>query len=860
MRRLQEGTAGRLTLITAPAGYGKSTLIRQWLATAPNAAVGLLALSERDAGHARFFSRLSDVLRAEAPAFDPSAFTPFDSASNEDPADIARALNQGMSGIDHPVILVIDDFQHLTDSPLVLETLNHLLEHPAGPLHFVIATRSEPSLRLSQLRLQQQLTELTSEDLRFDAPETQQLCQTLGKYPVSKHALDHLLRLTEGWVTGLRLALLAARRNGEEALESFAGHQPDVMAYFGDMVLRGLPDSLRSLCLQSALFDRMTGPLCDTVLRHSGSALMLEELARQQLFITPMENEPGWYRFHPLLRGFLETRLWRETPELVPVLHRRAAAWFLDSGDYHQALKHAQASADSLLLGDCLETAFNAWSRGGHFSRILFWEDRLQGNGLLTRTGITGPLICSLILSSRFHQAGAMLGKFRERVPSDVSTDHHRVLVRFLELYLELFQNDTGFISREDYEDLVRQSRHYDVYPLSLCMAAYHHLQHARPDLALDYAGKGQEVLRQTGQHFMADYAGLIIALCNRSLGRPGQATKDVEQAYRTMPSHGATRILRSTAMVVCLYDQNLLRDACNLCNELLPRLNKTSAIEVTATVYLTYARCLFAIGHRDKATHLLGKLEHILEPGRNQRFLSHLLAERMRQAWLSGHRDLAEHLAQKHGLPQLLQDGEWDKTRNYTEQRERQGLAAAYWLRASGRSAIAARILKVLSQELKDTGLVSRALVIDVNSQLCDGADFMQGRDIVTRLMHDHGLHNMTRNLFDEAPGFDALLCAAVEQGLELPESYRALYGDLLPAKPQTQSQPPSAVLTATEQGVYQLLLDGLNNRQVSEQTGTSVSTVKWHLKNIYAKLGVSNRTEAVLLTTSPIRAKNDA
>ncbi len=859
VHKLQSGITGRLTLITAPAGYGKTTLIRQWLNTNPDAAIALLALSERDSNQARFFGRLGETLRTEVPAFDPTAFTPFDAGNNENPADIAEALRQGLAGVCHPVVVVIDDFQHLAGRPLILDTFNYLLESPPECLRLLIASRAEPELRLSQLHLHNQLTELTHEDLRFSTAETRQLCQALDQARVSENTLDHLLRLTEGWVTGLRLALLAARRSGEEALDTFAGHQPDVMAYFGDMVLRGLPDSLRSLCLQSSLFDRMTGPLCDQVLRHSGSALMLEELARQQLFVMPLGLDAGWYRFHPLLRGFLQTRLQREAPELVPVLHRRAAAWYLEAGDYHQALKHAHASEQPMLLGDALEAAFTVWAREGHFSGILFWEDHLQGNPLLLRTAIAVPLICALILSRRFDQAGTMLESFRRSSPQDVVADHHQVLVRFLQLYLEMFQNDTRFISREDYDDLVRHSRHYDIYPLCLCMAAYHHLQHARPEQALNYARQGQEALKQTGHHFMADYAGLIIALCHRSLGRPGQATRDVEQAYSTMAPHGATRILRSTAMVVALYDQNRLTEAASLCNDLLPKLNKTSAIEVIATVYLTYARCLFANGQTDKATHLLAKLEHILEPARNQRFLSHLLAERLRQAWLGGSRERVEQLAQRARLAEKLQAGEWDKPQAYTEQRERQGLATVYWLRATGRPAIAARILRVLARELRETGLVARALAIDTNRQLCEPPGNQDSRQTVNNLVQDYGLHNLTRNLFDEAPGFDTLLSAAAGQGLDLPDNYQALYGNLL-AVNAAANPAPTAQLTTREQVIYGLLLEGLNNRQISEQTGNTLSTIKWHLKNIYAKLGVSNRTEAVLLATAKDRPRHDA
>lgn len=849
---LDQGACKRLVLITAPAGSGKTTLIRQWLTTDPGRPVAFMALTDRDNDPARFFARLTQAIRAEAEDFDTSAFTPFDTGTNSDAATIAEALHDSMAPISHPVILILDDVQHLTTTPVILNVLDRLLEQPPECLHVVLSSRSRPALKLSRLRVEQQLTELTVRNLRFSPQEAEKLCHTLGNPTVSSNTLDHLLRITEGWITGLRLALLAAQEKGEEALDAFSGNQPEVMAYFGDMVLQALPDSLRSLCLQSSLFDRMTGSLCDLVLKHTGSALMLEHLARQELFLMPLDHDPGWYRFHPLLREFLQTRLTMESPALIPVLHRRATHWWLSRSDYHQALKHAENSDDPTLLGDIIETAFGLWSREGHFSRILFWDYRLQNSPLLQRTGVAVPLLCTLILSRRFHQAATMLERFREGGPQDVSPDHHRVLVRFLELYLELFQNDNRFIGRDDYEELIRQSRHYDVFPLSLCMAAYHHLQHARPEQALDYASRAREVLKQGGHHFMMDYAGLIIALCNRNLGRPRQATRDIQDAYQKMPTDGAARTLRSTAMVVALYDQNHLSRACELCGELLPKLNKASAIEVIASVYLTYARCLFALGYKDKATHILGKLEHILEPEKNRRFIGHLIAERIRQAWLSGARELAGQAALSAGLSDLLQRGDWDKPDTYSEYRERLGLATVYWLRATGRHAMAGRILRVLAQEVSGTGLVTRALTIDANEWLTRTEPTGSSRQALDTLIQKHGLHNMTRNIFDEAPGFGELLATATQQGLVLPDSYRSMYGELVDTtarQTNTVRPDPFSLLTSREQEIYRGLLAGLSNTGLSELTGTTLSTTKWHLKNIYSKLGVSNRTEAVLL-----------
>ncbi|KXO10038.1 hypothetical protein J122_1991 [Marinobacter excellens LAMA 842] len=863
VQALDQGSLKRLTLLTAPAGSGKSTLIRQWLATEPDRPAALMTLQDLDRDPARFFARLAQTIRAKAPDFDSSAFTPFDAGSHCTPSTIAEALVHSLAPIDHPVVLILDDFQHLSHTPVITDTFNRLLDHPPACLHLIIASRARPALKLSQLKLNQDMLELSARDLQFSSTEAKQLCQSLGNAAVATNTLDHLLRITEGWITGLRLALLAAREQGIEALDSFSGNQPEVMAYFGDMVLQALPSSLRSLCLQSALFDRITGSLCDQVLKHTGSSLILEHLARQELFLMPMDHDPGWYRFHPLLRDFLQTRLAMESPALIPALHRRAVHWFLSSGDYHQALKHAQSSDDAVLLGDILETAFGIWSREGHFSRILFWEYRLQNSPLLLRTGVAVPLLCTLILSRRFHQASTMLERFRDAGPRDVSPDHHRVLLRFLQLYLELFQNDNRFIGRQDYQDLVQQSRLYDIFPLSLCMAAYHHLQHARPEQALEYASQALEVLKQSGHHFMMDYASLIIALCHRSLGRPGQAMRDIQGAYLNMPIDGAARILRSTAMVVALYDQNRLAEANTLCRELLPKLNKTSAIEVIATVYLTHARCLFALGDRDKATYILGKLEHILEPEKNRRFISHLIAERIRQCWLNGARERVEQAAVRAGLPTMLQKGDWDTPGTYSEYRERLGLATVYWLRATGRKAQAGRILRLLARELADTGLVSRALVVSANEWLSRDDSSRNSKEALDALIQHYGLHNMTRNLFDEAPGFGKLLAGASDHGLVLPDNYLALYGNLVPesARSAAAVRPdPLTLLTHREQDIYRCLLGGLSNSAISQQTGTTVSTIKWHLKNIYSKLGVRNRTEAVLLAASHDPANTDA
>lgn len=850
--RLQQSQHYALTLLLAPAGCGKSTLLQQW-ATSPTAPdTVLLSLTEEDNDQVRLFNRLADAIRRIAPAFDTTRFNPFDSRTGLPPAATADAFADAVRSTGQHLTLIIDEFQNLRNSR-VLQALDCLLEDPPAALHLIFASRTLPRLRLGKLRLDGRLQTIDQQALQVTAAEAAELCRRLGDPNLPAAAVDQLLAVTEGWMAGLRLALLAASRTGLEAIACFNGRQPEVVDYFGDVVFRGLPEEQRELFVQSALFDQISGPLCDHTLQRTGSALTLERVAAHQLFVIPVENRPGWYRYHTLLRDFLASRLAVESPDIISGLHRRAADYFQRQGDLDRALRHTRDSGDSGLFATILAEAFNTWGKEGSFYRILQWADELAGSNLLLRPEIAPPLICTLTLSRQFHRAGCLLEVFRRHHSADGEPQGDLPLViRFLELHLELFQHDTDFLVRDDLQHLLLQSQDHYLHAFTLCMVAYHHLQHARLDLALRHALQAREEFLHQGHRFMAAYVDLIIALCNRTMGRLDIVHRDVQKAFEDTPPRSPARILRSTAMIVAFYEQNRLDDAHDLCADLLPRLNATSATEVISTVYLTHARTLFQQGKPDRARHLIGKLQGILRPGNYDRFDSHLAAESLRQAFISGDRVLVESAARQFGIPEEVSAGTWDRQRPYTESWERLGLAAVYWLQANRRLDTAERILRVLIREVEPAGIISRAVVLEANLLVVTARkhDRLARSQALRRTVMAYGLMRFSRSVLDEAPGFGSLLMEADRCGVfPLPTEYIDVFRDALePTAARSSAADPTTLLTDKEQEIYHHLLAGLSNNDISIRTGITIATTKWHLKNIYSKLGVSNRTEAVL------------
>ena len=312
------------------------------------------------------------------------------------------------------------------------------------------------------------------------------------------------------------------------------------------------------------------------------------------------------------------------------------------------------------------------------------------------------------------------------------------------------------------------------------------------------------------------------------------------------------TWINAATAAAVVRYEQNRTQDSLNLLEELVPLVNSSCATEIIAYTYLTLSRLLSLRQENARAARLLSQLKRILQMGNYDRFMSQVVYEELRQARAENDMDAMDRIAEANQLHERLSSGTWRRTRAYDEGWERYGLATSLWLCSKQRFEEAEHILEVILAALKKSGANSRAVVVEANLVL---TRHLMGDDNVAlhrmkKMVDYYSIICINRTVFDEAPGLGKFLRRCHEVGnLPLPAIYVEMFKDLLQDNPSIQTEGrEDTLLTAKEQEVLQLLRNGLSNNEISARIGVALSTTKWHLKNIFAKLGVSNRMAAIL------------
>ena len=305
-----------LTLLLAPAGAGKSTLIDQWVAGSNQRQV-VMSLNSGDQDPVRFFRRLDRALRAQVADFEGFSYNELSVEAGTPVGLVAEALADAFASITEPLTIVMDDFQHASH-PMIQTVLDSLMHQLPANIHFVLATRSHPDFSLSRLKLEDQLLLLDGHDLRLDHDELRRLSATLLGRMLSDDELALLQQTTEGWAAGVKLALLAGAGKERLPLEAFSGSRPDLVDYFAHVVLGDLSTQTREFLLATAPLEALCAPLCDFMLDSKVSRQVLDELVARGLFLQPLPGRDGWYRYHPLFQEFLLDRLMGLSPASVP--------------------------------------------------------------------------------------------------------------------------------------------------------------------------------------------------------------------------------------------------------------------------------------------------------------------------------------------------------------------------------------------------------------------------------------------------------------------------------------------------------------------------------------------------------------
>jgi LuxR family maltose regulon positive regulatory protein len=386
--RINEGVKGPLTLLCTPAGFGKTELLAEWAAES-RVPTAWLTLSAEDNDYVRFFRYLSSALQEVEPRLS-EAVLDYLQTEESKRVEMATLLINEISSIPKDLVLVLDEF-HVLEDPSIIGAFNFLLKNLPPNLHLMISCRSETALDLALLRGRGLITEIGVDDLRLTHEETAQFChQTMG-LQLSAEAVQALEERTEGWVIGLQLAALSVRSRSDPnvPLQGFHGDAHYVVEFLGQEVLNRQSDDMRQFLLRCSILDVLSGSLCEAVAELNAVAgygtRMLDQLEHLNLFVTPLDEQHHWFRFHNLFAEFLRHMLMKTHATEIPLLHKRAATWFEQHSNLDEAFKHGLATGDMewtlVLIDRNIETLLES----GEVSTLTYWTRKLPREHLHQR-------------------------------------------------------------------------------------------------------------------------------------------------------------------------------------------------------------------------------------------------------------------------------------------------------------------------------------------------------------------------------------------------------------------------------------------------------------------------------------------
>ncbi|HNS51570.1 MAG TPA: LuxR C-terminal-related transcriptional regulator [Anaerolineae bacterium] len=849
----------KLTLFSAPAGSGKTALVTAWLsglraagtATAIRSRVGWLSLDEGDNDPLRFFAYVVTTLQAVDPQIGQDVLRWIERSPPLPVESLVTSLINDIAGTASPVILVLDDCHVITDL-VIHEAVGFLLEHQPPNMHLVITTRHDPPLPLSRLRGRGQIAELRQSDLRFTPEEAAEFLNRSMRLPVTPSEIAALEKHTEGWITGLQLAALSMQGRDPASIAQFvagfSGRHHFILEYLTDEVLRHQPQPVQTFLLQTSVLDRMCGALCDAVLGHLEPApgrQLLEQLEAANLFVVPLDDEREWYRFHHLFAELLRARLQETAPDLIPELHRRAAAWYEQTEYSAEAVHHALATGDYALAAEVIEHAITqtaTWSRI-NVAMIQRWLSALPDEAVQPRPRLRLFMSRILYISGQPELAGKTLQALEEWLHDHPSAPDAARMLSLTMVDRASYAAVMGHVhqAKEFTHRAIAHAPEDD--PIARFRApAILGMAHLRAGEVLE----AQRSFSQAAEIAMA--AGLGYAavpfLCNlaeteiaRALLR--QAMQTCERAGRLavvagVPSSSAGFV--GLEMAKILLEWNDLDAAQRRLSEGLELLVQSGISESFGSGQALLAQIRQALGDREGALAAALKAVQIAERESIPRVVGLASACLARIRLSQEQLDLASDWA-----GQYCRHGETEYLREFED------LTLVRVLLAEGRPAEALALLDARLSPARDAGRMSAVIEIQILRALALSTP-EESLDALQQALTLAEPAGYVRLFLDQGEPMRALLKQAAARGIA-PRYVSRLLAAFGPSGEAARKAPQPLVepLTGREMEVLHLLAEDLPNREIGRRLFISLPTVKSHTRSIYGKLGVHGREEAV-------------
>jgi LuxR family maltose regulon positive regulatory protein len=855
----------RMTLVSAPAGFGKTTLLSKWAidSSEDGRSVAWVSLDEADNDPTRFFSYLLGALQSIEAGIGKGVLASLRSPELLPVEALVGALVNELAELPHEITVVLDDY-HLIGSDTVHEALSFLIEHMPENAHLIISSRTDPPLPLARLRARDQITELRAAELRFTTEEATAFLKDVMGLTLSAGDVASLEEVTEGWVAALQLAALSMRDREDVSgfVDAFSGSNRHVLDFLAEEVLERQPEEVRQFLLKTSVLESMSAPLCDALTDHSDGQAMLERLERENLFVVALDEERRWYRYHHLFADFLRGRLLTgERPELAAgELHLRASGWYEAQGLEVEAIGHAllasEADPHHEVASRLIERGVRgAWSRG-EGPTVLGWLEALPEEAKRRRPRLLLQHAQALVLTGRPDEAEPLLRE-AERAASEASTEKSS---RFLMGFASAVRSWRARL-RGDASEAVELARRAlsllpdeEAYLRNFAAVCLGDALWITGDLAAAGAAfaEAAEIGRAAGHIYGTLNAMALRARVQAERGRLREAEVAFREVLRFVIEQGIGQLPAAGLVHIGMADITYERDDIDAAERELEvgigLTERTKEVGELVRGYVTLSKVKRARGDEEGALEAAREAERVAGTSGANLQISIATAWTARLHIARG--DLEETVA-------LEQERATNAVSGASQAVDR--LTSARLLHARGRHDEALRLLGELREAAEAAGRTGTLIeILSLQAMaLWASNEKEQGVGTLTQALAMAEPEGYVRTFVDEGPAMADLLAATLEARQKshldaagrVPARYLA---KLLAGLDQASAAPASdrrlaELLSERELEVLALIAAGETNGEIAGKLFVSISTVKTHINNLYRKLGARSRTQAV-------------
>ena len=835
----------KVTVVCASAGYGKTTLVTEWLHNAQHP-VAWLSLDEHDNDPARFLAYLIAALRQIDASLGANTETLLQSSPPPPPEMVLTSLINDLAALTSPFILALDDY-HVIHTASIHQQHAFLLEHQPPHMHQVIITREDPPLPISRLRARGQVEEVRQDDLRFTLAEAAEFLHRVMGLDLAADEIAALENRTEGWAAGLQLAALSLQECGDvrRFVQAFAGSDRYVLDYLFDEVLQQQSTAVQEFLLQTSVLDRLCAPLCEAVTGRSDSQQLLHTFEQANLFIVPLDQDRAWYRYHHLFSDLLRHRLRTTQAHSEALLHRRASEWHEAAGHLPEAIQHALSAADWGRAANLISRVSREMVGRGEIVTLLHWCHALPDEVLRAN-----PVLCldyswSLILAGRHDAAEAYLQHVEQVAHDDVALlgetlSAQAQIARTKGDYahtIELAQRALSLLPQTD-----PQPRSLAALTLGLAYSDCGNMLEAEQSFL-----EADRAAQQAGSNSVRLMALAFLSAIQVARGHLHRAAEMARQALQLDRGTPAAASIHSIMGALC-YEWNDLDAALEHIQQAIELGKQGGHLEVLLTAQRGLAVMKQAQGDAAAANVALQTADDLAREA-NAPPIARAGNATVHATLALAQGDIA---AASHWVDQIKTDSADASGMLY-------GFAQAHLLLAQNDKAAAAELLKMLHAEVAQLGrqsavIEARMLQALAAPMTADALAFLTAALALTEA------EGYIRTFVDEGEPMAVLLRQAAMKGIAPDYVARLLNAfestaEEKPVLPAPPIGPPSPLveplvepLSERELEVLRLMAAGLSNHEIADKLIISTGTVKSHVHSILGKLDARDRTQAVL------------